>query len=69
MQPKGGRNHKNRPAYLTMSKPSRADRLFAAPAYAGARSEIKGLNLAKGVDGSRNLNYFEAAELFSQISR
>lgn len=69
LQPKGGHNHKNRPSYLTMSKPSRADRLFAAPAYAGARSEIKGLNLARGVDGSRNLNYFEAAELFSQISR
>jgi hypothetical protein len=56
------RGSKNKaPSYLTMNKPSRADRLFAAPAFAENRNSSSG--------SSKNLNYLDAAEIYTDIAR
>lgn len=48
--------------YMTMSRPSRADRLFVAPAYA-AQESLK----APQAKGDRHMSYFDAAQLLHEL--
>lgn len=62
-QKQGGRAPRRQEnQYMTMARPSRADRLFAAPAYA-AQENLK----APQAKGDRRMSYFDAAQLLHDL--
>lgn len=65
-KPKVGRRVAQQSPYLTMNRPSRVDRLFAAPVYAATNQGPVSLS-----DGQPNheINYLDAAALFDELSR
>ncbi|HMY56455.1 MAG TPA: hypothetical protein PK671_26030, partial [Candidatus Obscuribacter sp.] len=58
--------------YMTMARPSRADRLFAAPAYASGENTRVSFGVPQALNanaGSRPLSYFDAVHLLNSAGR